>query len=111
MATAAGAATAAPLCEGLTRPIPGTEYAIAIDNVILAIGQSKFAALLDAFGVIHERGIAVVDDALRTNQPHVFAAGDCIFRAGATDAMVVAAAEQGKSIARSIDAFLREGSG
>jgi len=97
--------------SGSARPIPGTEYAIPIDNVIQAIGQSKFAPLLDAFGVIHERGIAVVDDALRTNQPHVFAAGDCIFRAGATDAMVVAAAEQGKSIARSIDAFLREGSG
>jgi dihydropyrimidine dehydrogenase (NAD+) subunit PreT len=94
---------------GSARPLPGTEYTIAVDTVIPAIGQSKFAALLDAFGVVHERGIAVVDPEMRTNQPGVFAAGDCMFRAGASDAMVVEAAERGKTAARSIDAFLREG--
>jgi glutamate synthase (NADPH/NADH) small chain len=94
---------------GTARAIPGTEYTIPVDNVIPAIGQSKFDALLDAFGVSHEHGVAAVDADMRTNKPGVFAAGDCMFRAGASDAMVVEAAERGKTAARSIDAFLREG--
>jgi len=95
--------------EGTARPIPGTEYTIPVDNVIPAIGQSKFASLLDAFGVAHEHGVAVVDLDMRTNVPGVFAAGDCMFRAGASDAMVVEAAERGKTAARSIDVWLRDG--
>jgi glutamate synthase (NADPH/NADH) small chain len=94
---------------GTARPIPGTEYVIPVDNVIPAIGQSKFAALLDAFGVVHEHGIAIVDEAMRTNNPRVFAAGDVMFRAGKSDAMVVEAAERGKTAAKTIDALLREG--
>ncbi len=90
-----------------TRPLPGTEFTLPVDTVIRAIGQTKLAALLDAFGVVHERGIAVVDDEMRTNVPGVFAAGDCMFRPGQSDAMVVEAAERGKTAARSIDAYLR----
>jgi glutamate synthase (NADPH/NADH) small chain len=93
--------------EGTARPLPGTEYTIPIDTVVRAIGQTKFATLFDAFGVLHENGIAVVDDAMRTNVPNVFAAGDCMFRAGASDAMVVEAAERGKTAAQTVDAFLR----
>ena len=92
---------------GTARPIPGSEYTIPVDNVIPAIGQSKFAALLDAFGVSHEHGVASVDIDMRTNRPGVFAAGDCMFRAGASDAMVVEAAERGKTAARSIGVFLK----
>jgi dihydropyrimidine dehydrogenase (NAD+) subunit PreT len=94
---------------GTARAIPGTEYVVPIDNVIPAIGQSKFADLLDAFGVLHERGIAVVEPSMQTNNPKVFAAGDCMFRAGESDAMVVEAAERGKTAAKSIDALLRQG--
>jgi glutamate synthase (NADPH/NADH) small chain len=46
---------------------------------------------------------------MRTNRPGVFAAGDVMFRAGAGDAMVVEAAQCGKTAARSVDAFLRAG--
>jgi glutamate synthase (NADPH/NADH) small chain len=92
--------------EGTARPLPGTEHVVQADTVVRAIGQTKFAALLDAFGVVHDHGIAVVDDGMRTNVPHVFAAGDCMFRAGASDAMVVEAAERGKTAARSVDALL-----
>ncbi len=91
--------------NGTARPLTGTEYTIPIDTVVRAIGQTKFATLLDTFGVAHENGIAVVDSAMRTNVPHVFAAGDCMFRAGASDAMVVEAAERGKTAARSIEQF------
>ncbi|HEY5350077.1 MAG TPA: FAD-dependent oxidoreductase, partial [Candidatus Lustribacter sp.] len=95
--------------DGSARPLPGSEHTIPVDSVIPAIGQSKFAALLDAFGVLHEHGVAVVDGDMRTNKAGVFAAGDCMFRAGASDAMVVEAAERGKTAARSIDVFLRQG--
>ena len=91
------------------RPLPGTEYTIPIDTIVPAIGQSKFADLFDAFGVVHEHGVVVVDEEMRTNDPHIFAAGDCMFRAGASDAMVVEAAQRGKIAAQSIDALLREG--
>jgi dihydropyrimidine dehydrogenase (NAD+) subunit PreT len=50
-----------------------------------------------------------VDREMRTNVPGVFAAGDCMFRAGASDAMVVEAAERGKTAAASVDVWLREG--
>ena len=89
--------------SGTARPLTGSEYTIPVDTVVRAIGQTKFATLLDTFGVAHEKGIAVVDSAMRTNVPHVFAAGDCMFRAGASDAMVVEAAERGKTAARSVD--------
>jgi glutamate synthase (NADPH/NADH) small chain len=95
--------------KGTARPIAGSEYTIPIDNVIPAIGQSKFAALLDGFGVVHEHGVVIVDAGMHTNKAGVFAAGDCMFRAGASDAMVVEAAERGKTAAHSIDVFLRGG--
>jgi glutamate synthase (NADPH/NADH) small chain len=82
---------------------------IPVDTVVRAIGQTKFSSLFDAFGVVHENGIAVVDDGMRTNAPSVFAAGDCMFRAGASDAMVVEAAERGKTAAKSVDDYLRRG--
>jgi dihydropyrimidine dehydrogenase (NAD+) subunit PreT len=86
--------------------VPGTHETIEVDTVIRAIGQSRLTALFAAFGVRHERGIAVVDDRLRTTNPKVYAAGDCIFRSGMTDAMVVVAAQQGKNVAANIDAAL-----
>jgi dihydropyrimidine dehydrogenase (NAD+) subunit PreT len=94
---------------GTARPIPGSEYTIPIDTIVPAIGQSKYTELLDAFKLVHERGVVVVDEGMRTNNPRVFAAGDCMFRAGTSDAMVVEAAQRGKTAAQSIDALLREG--
>ena len=93
---------------GTARPITGTECVVAADTVILAIGQLRHVALLDAFGVMHDvNGIAAVDDAMRTNVPGIFAAGDCTFTPGATDAMVVDAAQRGKLAAYAIDDALR----
>ena len=96
--------------DGSARPLPGTERVVPADTVILAIGQTRHVALLDAFGVTHDvNGIATVDDAMRTNRPRVFAAGDCMFRPGGTDAMVVEAAQRGKVAAASVDAFAARG--
>ena len=95
--------------DGSARVLPGSERVVPADTVIVAIGQSRHVALLDAFGVRYgPTGIALVDDAMRTNRPNIFAAGDCTFTPGGIDAMVVEAAQRGKTAARSIDAFLRE---
>ncbi|HEX3462469.1 MAG TPA: NAD(P)-dependent oxidoreductase [Candidatus Elarobacter sp.] len=94
--------------DGSARPLPGTERVVPADTVILAIGQTRRTALLDAFGVMHDvHGIAIVDDAMRTNVPNVYAAGDVMFKPGGTDAMVVEAAQRGKIAAQSADAGLR----
>ena len=95
--------------DNSARPLPGTERVVAADTVILAIGQTRHVALLDAFGVTHDvNGIAVVDaTTMRTNRPNVFAAGDCMFQPGGVDAMVVEAAQRGKVAACGVDAFLR----
>lgn len=94
--------------DGSARPLPGTERVVPADTVILAIGQTRRTALLDAFGVTHDvNGIAVVDEMMRTNRPGVYAAGDCTFKPGGIDAMVVEAAQRGKIAARGVDAFLR----
>ena len=95
--------------DGSGRPVPGTEHEVAVDTVVRAIGQNKFVALLDSFGIAHEGGIVNVDEAMRTNDSRVFAAGDCMFRAGASDAMVVEAVERGKTAAASVHALLSGG--
>jgi glutamate synthase (NADPH/NADH) small chain len=90
--------------------LAGTERVVAADTVILAIGQQRHVELLDAFGVMHDvNGIAIVDASMRTNDPRVFAAGDCTFKPGGTDAMVVEAAQRGKIAAHALDRQLREG--
>ena len=94
--------------SGSARPLPGTERIVPADTVITAIGQTRHTGLLDAFGVVHDvNGIALVDERMRTNRPQVFAAGDCMFTPGGTDAMVVEAAQRGKIAARSVDTLLR----
>jgi glutamate synthase (NADPH/NADH) small chain len=92
--------------DGLPVIVPGTHETVEVDTVVRAIGQSKLTRLLDAFAIVHERGIPVVDADLRTSNPNVYAVGDCIFRSGMTDAMVVVAAQQGKLVAATIDRTL-----
>jgi glutamate synthase (NADPH/NADH) small chain len=94
--------------RSLPQPVPGSEFAVAAQTVIRAIGQSRLTALLDELGVQHRHGIVSVDDALRTTHPKVFAAGDCIFAKGAREAMVVEAAEQGKLAAAGVHRWLLE---
>jgi dihydropyrimidine dehydrogenase (NAD+) subunit PreT len=89
------------------RPLPGSERIVPVDTVVLAIGQTRHTALLDAFGVVHQHGVAAVDSGLRTSNPRVWAAGDCMFSPGGVDAMVVEAAQRGKDAAYAIDAALR----
>jgi glutamate synthase (NADPH/NADH) small chain len=82
------------------RAVPGSEFVIACDQVIKAIGQEKLMELFDAFGVSTERGYVATDPDLRTSNPKVFAAGDCARLHG--EALTVTAARDGKIVAKAI---------
>lgn len=87
-------------------PVPGTEFTVEVDTVIRATGQSRLSELVDALHVDRDGGAVWVDEQMRTNQRRVFAAGDCCFRIGAGDAMVVEASEQGKTAAAAVHRHL-----
>lgn len=90
--------------DGRRRPesVPGSEFVLPADQVIKAIGQEKLVALIESFGVESAGGYVRVDDELRTSNPKVFAAGDCVRLTG--EALTVTAAEDGKIVARAIAA-------
>lgn len=81
-------------------PVPGSDFVLPADQVILAIGQEKHLALLEAFGVEVERGYVKTDAEKRTSNPKVFAAGDCARLHG--HALTVTAAQDGKLAALAI---------
>ncbi len=89
--------------------VPGSEFIEPCDTVIRAIGQSRLLATLEAAGVQHDGGVVRVDDAMRTTCKGIFAAGDAIFKKGEREAMVVEAAQQGKTAAKSVHEFLTNG--
>ncbi len=49
---------------------------VAADIAVIGIGATPVTGLAEAAGLAIDNGIAV-DDALRTSDPHIFAAGDC----------------------------------
>ena len=81
-------------------PVPGSEFVLPADQVIKAIGQEKLIQLYDAIGVEHTGGYVTTDPELRTSNPKVFGAGDCVRASG--HALTVTAAEDGKIVARAI---------
>lgn len=90
------------------RPTVRERGALAVDLVVLAIGQTKLAELVSGFpGVeVDARGRIVADpETLRTGNPRVFAGGDALN--GGKE--VVFAAADGQRAARSIDALMRSG--
>jgi glutamate synthase (NADPH/NADH) small chain len=101
------------LPQGGTKSTPlavaGSEFIEPVSTVIRAIGQSRLSDTFKALGIDADDGVVKVDAELQTTRPGVYAAGDCIFEKGMREAMVVEAAEQGKQVARSIDAYLRLG--
>ena len=63
-----------------SEPIPGTEFAVACDTVIPALGQTRLSELLSAVpGVEVNGGLIVVDRPTgRTGNPKYYAGGDCV---------------------------------
>jgi glutamate synthase (NADPH/NADH) small chain len=85
--------------------VPGSEYEIKADLVLLAMGfvGAEKSPLLSGLGVtMTERGTVGRDGAWMTNVPGVFTAGD--MQRG--QSLIVWAIAEGRSAARAIDAFL-----
>lgn len=86
-------------------PIPGSEYRIPVDTVVMAIGQSPNPTVQRATPQLAtKRGKIVVDESGQTSIPKVYAGGDVV-RGGAT---VILAMRDGRAAAEAIDLALRE---
>jgi glutamate synthase (NADPH/NADH) small chain len=94
--------------DGGSAEIPGSEFDMPADLVLLAMGfVSPVRSLLEEFGVqLDARGNARADtegvQAYATSVKKVFAAGD--MRRG--QSLVVWAIREGRQCARAVDAFL-----
>lgn len=95
-------ALGAPDASGRPAPAPvsGSEFVLAADQIVKAIGQVK----PPPFGLATERGFLKVDAGGETDRPGVFAGGDAVRARGA--ASTVMAVEDGKRAAASIHARL-----
>lgn len=90
----------------MPEPIPGTDFVIQADHVVVAVGQSPNAAQLNIEGLaIDENTSAILVNplTLETSIPGVFAGGDCV--TGPNN--VVQAMAAGLRAADSIDRYLR----
>jgi NADH-quinone oxidoreductase subunit F len=88
-------------------PVPGTEFTLDVDLVIAAIGQSSDTSWLrpeDGIQVARD-GTIVVNEAMATTRPGVFAAGD----AATGPATVVEAVAQGNRVAAIVHHYLQTG--
>ncbi|HTJ93540.1 MAG TPA: glutamate synthase subunit beta [Pararobbsia sp.] len=94
--------------DGKMQEVPGSEFEMKADLVLLAMGfVSPVATVLDAFGVDKDargnaRAATEGDRAYFTNVDKVFAAGD--MRRG--QSLVVWAIREGRQAARAVDAYL-----
>jgi NADH-quinone oxidoreductase subunit F len=95
--------------SGRRRPVPisGSEFALELDILIPAIGQSPDLSGLDRDAELQVRrdNTFEVNDALCTSRAGVFAAGDAV----SGPATVVEAVAQGNAVARAVDHYLRTG--
>ncbi len=94
--------------SGRKRPvaIPGSEFTIEVDTVLVAIGQSPEVELLNKEGIaVSQNGTIKIDeDRMSTSLPWVFAGGDAITLGGT----LVQAIAHGRLAALSIHSYLRE---
>src|SRR5437773_10794976 len=92
--------------DGKLVELPGTDFELKADLVLLAMGylHPVHSGMLDELGVKYDaRGNVAADtDSYRTSMPKVFAAGDS--RRG--QSLVVWAIREGRQCARAIDEFL-----
>jgi len=88
-------------------PIPGSEFVIPIDTVVVAIGQGPNPLLLETIKglTLNKKGYIAADPQTgATSLPGVFAGGDIVTGA----ATVISAMGAGKRAARSIDLYLKD---
>ena len=91
---------------GRRKPVPveGSEFTVAADTIISAIGQQIDTAAGHAAGIGIEQGgeLPVNQETLQSIVPWIFAGGDCVT---GTD-IAIRAVEQGKRAAHTINLFL-----
>jgi assimilatory nitrate reductase electron transfer subunit len=73
-------------------------YALGTDLIVLACGVRPRTGLARAAGLEVGRGV-VVDDELRTSDPHIHAVGDCAEHAGTVYGLAAPALEQAGALA------------
>jgi glutamate synthase (NADPH/NADH) small chain len=89
-------------------PMPGTEFEMQVDLVLLAMGFTGPVknGLLDSLGVKYDaRGSVAVDENYMTSVEGVFAGGDV--KRGAS--LIVWAIAEGRKMAAGMDKYLRAG--
>jgi glutamate synthase (NADPH) small chain len=94
-----------PANRPVFQPVPGSEFELRADLVLLAMGftGAERAGLVEQFGVrVTERGTVWRDSAWMTSVPGVFTAGD--MQRG--QSLIVWAIADGRSCARGVDLFL-----
>ncbi|MEG1687279.1 MAG: FAD-dependent oxidoreductase, partial [Angelakisella sp.] len=97
-----------PDASGRRRPVEkaGSEFTLAVDTVIIAIGTSPNPLLRSTTAGLetNRHGCIVADDAMQTSRECVYAGGDAVTGA----ATVILAMGAGKTAAQSIDRQLQE---
>jgi NADPH-dependent glutamate synthase beta subunit-like oxidoreductase len=88
-------------------PVPGSEFILEADGVILAVGQKLEAGGLPEGLKLGGSGIEVDGDNSATSIPGVFAGGDAV----TGPATVISAIAQGKTAALDIHRYLRKTTG
>ncbi|MGW1163963.1 NAD(P)/FAD-dependent oxidoreductase [Streptomyces sp. NPDC002550] len=73
-------------------------YALDADLVVLACGVRPRTGLAEQAGLAVHQGI-LVDDALRTSDPHIHAVGDCVQHDGTVYGLAAPAVEQADALA------------
>jgi glutamate synthase (NADPH/NADH) small chain len=81
------------------QPVAGSEFVIAADQIVKAVGQTK-PALATLLGLKTTKGFIAVDAGFQTSRPGLYAVGDCIRSSGA--ASTVMAVQDGKLAAAAI---------
>ena len=67
-----------PAEDGSLIPQPGADFTLAVDTIVLAIGQSTHTGFLAGSALHLERGRIVIDRQTgQTSNPKFFAGGDC----------------------------------
>src|SRR5579859_3002691 len=87
-------------------PIPGSEFDLPVDNVLVAIGEAPDPSFLPEGTSVELAawgGLLINPETLATGAPGVFAAGDITYG----PKTVIHAAAHGRKAAKSIHAFLR----
>ncbi len=94
--------------ESVILPVPGSEQQIAVDKVIIAVGQKPFARIVSTTTGIktNDRGFVLTETEPyygMTTREGVFAAGDVVHE----PQTVILAMREGRRVAEAIDAYLQ----